>query len=92
MMNESDNTLIGKDGNDILDGGTGNDNMSGGVGNDTYYVDSTGDRVTETVDAGTDLVIASIDYSIAGNNYTNIENITLVDNALRATGNLGFFA
>jgi Ca2+-binding RTX toxin-like protein len=95
--NESDNTLrgeagndtlIGNGGNDILDGVTGNDNMSGGIGNDTYYVDSTGDRVTETVDAGIDLVIASIDYSIAGNNYANVENITLVDNALRATGNL----
>jgi Ca2+-binding RTX toxin-like protein len=95
--NESDNTLrgeagndtlIGNGGNDILDGGSGNDNLLGGIGNDTYVVDSTGDRVTEGTDAGIDTVIASIDYSIAGSNYANVENITLVDNALRATGNL----
>jgi trimeric autotransporter adhesin len=85
---DGNDTLIGNDGNDLLNGGAGNDNMSGGNGNDTYYVDSTSDRVTETVDAGIDTVIASIDYSIAGNNYANVENITLVDNAIRATGNL----
>ena len=45
-------------GNDTLDGGTGNDVMNGGIGNDTYYVDALGDKVNESVNAGTDLVRA----------------------------------
>jgi Ca2+-binding RTX toxin-like protein len=84
---DGNDILIGNDGNDLLNGGAGNDNMSGGNGNDTYYVDSTSDRVTEAANEGSDLVIASIDYSLAGTNYANIENVTLVGNALRATGN-----
>ncbi len=32
-------------------------------------------------------MIASIDYPFTGINYANIENVTLVDNTLRVTGN-----
>jgi Ca2+-binding RTX toxin-like protein len=41
-------TLDGAAGNDTLNGGTGADSMTGGDGSDVYYVDHTGDVVTET--------------------------------------------
>ncbi|GAB2175797.1 M10 family metallopeptidase C-terminal domain-containing protein [Dongia sp. agr-C8] len=44
----TDDVLNGLEGNDTLDGGAGADKMSGGKGNDTYYVDNTGDVVSET--------------------------------------------
>ena len=46
-------TLIGGAGDDTLDGGPGTDALSGGTGNDIYVVDNTGDRVTESANAGT---------------------------------------
>ncbi len=42
------NTLTGGLGNDVLNGGAGNDVMIGGDGSDTYYVQDTGDVVSET--------------------------------------------
>lgn len=58
--------------------------MLGGAGNDTYYVDSTGDVVTENASAGTDKVISSISYTL-GN---NLENLTLSgSSAINGTGN-----
>ncbi|URW75324.1 M10 family metallopeptidase C-terminal domain-containing protein [Sphingomonas donggukensis] len=68
-------TLIGGNGNDVLDGGTGDDAMTGGAGDDTYYVDSTGDTVTEQANEGTDTVITTL------TNYTlqaNFENLTYI--------------
>jgi Ca2+-binding RTX toxin-like protein len=59
--------LNGNAGNDILDGGTGNDTMKGGTGNDTYYVDSASDVVTELSAQGTDLVHASVSYTLGAN-------------------------
>ena len=77
-------TLIGGEGNDYLDGGTGADAMSGGVGNDKYVVDNAGDVVTEAADGGTDLVYASIDYSLGA----TLENLTLTGSAaINGTGN-----
>jgi Ca2+-binding RTX toxin-like protein len=58
------NTLWGGAGNDRLDGGAGADRMEGGAGNDTYYVDNIGDRVIELAGEGTDLVWASIDFTL----------------------------
>ncbi|GAB1544710.1 hypothetical protein NUACC21_73860 [Scytonema sp. NUACC21] len=83
--NDGNDTLIGGTGNDTLDGGTGNDRMEGSTGDDTYIVNSTTDTIIENVGSGTDTVIASIDYSIAG--LTNIENLTLVGSAISGTGN-----
>jgi VCBS repeat-containing protein len=76
-------TLVGGAGNDILDGGSGADNLQGGVGNDTYIVDNAGDVVTEAVNAGTDTVQASIDYTLGA----NVENLVMLDGALNGTGN-----
>jgi Ca2+-binding RTX toxin-like protein len=76
-------TLIGYEGNDTLNGGSGNDLMVGGTGDDTYYVDSSGDTVTELGGGGTDVVLSSIDYSLG--NF--VENLTLTGTALNGTGN-----
>jgi Ca2+-binding RTX toxin-like protein len=73
--NDLDNTLTGNAAANVLNGGIGNDNMVGGKGNDTYYVDATGDAVTEAANAGTDTIITSLStYSISA--LTNLENLS----------------
>uniref|UniRef100_UPI003F7CDF3E calcium-binding protein n=1 Tax=Xanthomonas sp. 0924 TaxID=2835534 RepID=UPI003F7CDF3E len=47
-----DDILVGAWGNDTLIGGSGNDRMQGGGGDDLYFVESVGDVVIETGDAG----------------------------------------
>ncbi len=77
-------TLLGGDGDDLLDGGTGNDSMVGGAGNDTYVVDSAADVVVEAAGGGTDVVRASISYTLAD----HIEALELTGTvALNGTGN-----
>ncbi|MDD2950190.1 MAG: calcium-binding protein [Sulfuricurvum sp.] len=63
--------LDGGSGNDILDGEAGSDSMSGGDGNDTYYVDDTGDNVSEN---NSDVTTGGYDtvYSYIAN--TNLSN------------------
>ena len=90
--------LTGGAGNDILDGGSGHDILAGGAGNDTYYVDSTGDSVTETTNVSgsatlgfrlaldlsgsVDKVIASISYTLG----SNLENLDLAAGGGNLTG------
>ncbi|MFB8790443.1 MAG: DUF4347 domain-containing protein [Potamolinea sp.] len=77
-------TITGSIGNDTIDGGLGIDSMTGGTGNDSYYVDSTGDVVTENLNEGTDTVYSSITYILGD----NLENLTLTGtSAIAATGN-----
>jgi Ca2+-binding RTX toxin-like protein len=86
--NSSANTLTGKSGDDRLDGKAGGDTMRGGLGNDTYVVDNTGDKVEEAAGAGSDLVEASITYSVSS--LPNVEHIVLTGTgAINATGNSG---
>jgi Ca2+-binding RTX toxin-like protein len=59
--------------------------MYGYGGDDVYYVDSAGDKVYESINEGNDTVVASIDYSVR--DLPNVENITLVGDALSAIGN-----
>ena len=41
--------------------------MLGGAGNDTYFVDNAGDLVFENADEGTDVVLSTVDYTLAAN-------------------------
>jgi Ca2+-binding RTX toxin-like protein len=82
-------TLIGGDGDDRLDGGTGSDKMTGGNGGDTYVVDAPGDSIAESGSGGSDMVLASIGYTLGA----TLENLTLtgtgnIDATGNATGNL----
>ena len=71
--NGAANTLYGLSGKDTIDGGGGADTMYGGAGNDTYKVDATGDIASESVNAGTDIVISTVSYTLGA----NVENLTL---------------
>jgi Ca2+-binding RTX toxin-like protein len=81
--NDRDNTIFGLAGDDIIDGGLGNDRMYGGLDNDTLVVDSAGDVVKEFPDQGIDTVNSFINYTLGD----NLENLTLLGNALNGTGN-----
>ena len=79
-----DDTLAGGGGNDRIDGGSGADAMSGGAGNDLYYVDNSGDVVTEAAAEGTDTVRSSVGFTLGA----NVERLTLTGTAaIDATGN-----
>jgi len=81
----SNDTLVGLAGDDMLDGGAGNDSMVGGQDDDTYYVDSTGDKVTELANQGTDIVKTSlISYALG----SNVENLIYTgQTAFKGIGN-----
>lgn len=85
-------TLWGGEGNDHLIGDTGTDadyasgaadTMYGGNGNDTYSVYQVGDVVVENAAEGTDIVLASVDYTLSA----NVENLAMFGTAVRGTGN-----
>ncbi|MFN9175041.1 MAG: calcium-binding protein, partial [Synechocystis sp.] len=82
--NSGINTLIGGAGNDLLDGKGGADNLQGGWGNDTYIVDNSGDIIVENPNEGTDIVNASVSYTLSD----NVENLTLTGtDDIDGTGN-----
>src|SRR5437773_11634800 len=81
--NELANAITGNAHDNVLDGGAGADTLTGGAGDDTYFVDSTGDVVTENSGEGTDTVVSSVDYALGA----NLENLTLVGAAVNGTGN-----
>nr|WP_318987501.1 calcium-binding protein [Roseomonas ponticola] len=77
-------TLLGGAGADTLDGGTGADRLAGGLGNDVHVVDDAGDVVVEEALGGTDLVLASVDWTLG----SEVERLTLTGSAgLAGTGN-----
>jgi Ca2+-binding RTX toxin-like protein len=78
------NVLTGNAANNVLNGKAGADTMAGKAGNDTYYVDNTGDKVTEGVDQGTDTVRSTITRTLPN----NVENLLLTGaTAINGTGN-----
>ena len=79
----ANDTLKGGAGDDTLDGGTGNNTLIGGTGNDSYVVDALTDGVSEALAAGTDTVVASLNYTLGA----NVENLELTGSALNGTGN-----
>ncbi|BAY27535.1 hemolysin-type calcium-binding region [Calothrix sp. NIES-2100] len=86
LIGGTDNdSLLGGAGNDSLDGGVGNDSLDGGLGNDIYTVDSLSDTITETANAGTDLVNSSVTWVLGA----NLENLTLLGTGvINGTGNI----
>jgi Ca2+-binding RTX toxin-like protein len=78
-----DDTLYGGTGSDTLDGGSGSDLMVGGKGNDTYIVDDLGDQVVEDAVGGTDIVWASVSYTLGA----NVENLVLLEGSSAGFGN-----
>jgi Ca2+-binding RTX toxin-like protein len=81
----SADSLSGGNGNDTLIGGAGNDTLVGGAGNDVYYVDQSGDTVTEAASAGTDEVRTTLASYTLG---SNVENLTFVGTGnFSGTGN-----
>jgi Ca2+-binding RTX toxin-like protein len=82
--NVGNNILTGNTGINSLSGGLGADTLAGGLGNDIYVVDDAGDVVQEAASAGTDVVQASINYTLGD----NLENLTLTGTTdLTAVGN-----
>lgn len=77
-------TLNGGSGDDTLTGWSGADTMIGGLGNDTYFVENTGDIVTENLNAGTDTASTRLTYTLPN----NVENLILTGTtAVNGTGN-----
>jgi len=90
----SEDLLIGGDGNDTLDGGRNADSMVGGKGNDIYYIDDTADQVIEEIGAGVDQIVVSLNSSGGLFDidlvevFTHIEHASMIGTAnLSAIGN-----
>ena len=82
--NAAVNVLTGGDGADTLDGSKGADTLVGGAGDDFYFVDHTGDVITEQGSEGDDYVMSSVSYTLG----SNVEDLTLTGTAaINATGN-----
>jgi Ca2+-binding RTX toxin-like protein len=82
--NAGANRLDGGDGNDVLIGGLGADSMTGGANDDIFYVDNAGDTTLEGLGGGTDLVHATVSWSLSA----NVERLVLEGtDAIDGTGN-----
>jgi trimeric autotransporter adhesin len=80
-------SIVGSSGANVIDGYTGADTMVGGLGNDTYYVDNSGDVVTEssdTVSGGIDTIISTVTRTLG--NYQEKLNLSGAT-AINGTGN-----
>jgi Ca2+-binding RTX toxin-like protein len=86
--NAGNDKLFGDAGRDNLNGGTGEDEMTGGADGDNYWVDNIQDKVFEfATDTGTDLVYATVSYSLTGN-AAGVEYLTQQGTGnIDATGN-----
>lgn len=85
-------TFVASDGIHVVDitkggqtyaGTAGADTLAGGAGNDIYLVNARGDVVTENIDAGYDIVRASLSHRLEA----NVEQLDLTGAATRGWGN-----
>jgi serralysin len=77
--------LEGTGGKNVLHGTPEIDAMYGRAGNDTYYVTQAGDKAYEKAGQGTDKVVSTISYSLAGQ---YVEHLTLTGAGnVNGTGN-----
>lgn len=67
------NVIIGTTANNILNGGAGADTLRSLAGDDTYFVDNTGDIVTDPISSGIDTVNSNVTFAIG----SSVENLTL---------------
>lgn len=68
----------------LLDGGAGADTLVGGPLDDIYVIDNLGDVIIESsISSLRDQVKSTIDYTLG----SNLENLTMLGQALRGTGN-----
>ncbi|ESQ90368.1 hypothetical protein ABAC460_09440 [Asticcacaulis sp. AC460] len=75
----------GNSGNNLLVGNTGTNVLTGGLGDDTYVIQNSGDNVVEGAGQGTDVILSSASYDLAGR---IVEILTLTGSAdINATGN-----
>jgi Ca2+-binding RTX toxin-like protein len=82
--NSAANRLDGGAGDDTLTGAGGIDTLIGGLGNDSYFVDVTGDVITEYAGEGQDVVSAAATYTLSA----YVENLTLTGTGtFSGTGN-----
>jgi Ca2+-binding RTX toxin-like protein len=82
------NFIEGLAGNDALNGAGGADELQGGTGNDTYVLGSEASGVDKVVDSsGADTITSSINRSLIFADYSEIENLALVGNAVSGVGN-----
>lgn len=83
-----DDSLYGDAGNDRLDGGLGDDRLIGGAGNDTYVIDTSGDRISEAAEAGTDTVETTLSRFDMAASAANVERLVYTGSAaISASGN-----
>ena len=80
-------TVSGVDTNDVLYDSAGIDSLAGGIGDDVYYVNNTGDVVTEAASAGFDTVAASVNYTLPASN--TVEVLNMLGSGLTGTGTDG---
>ena len=82
-------SLVGNNGNNVIDGGVGADAMTGRGGNDTYIVDNLGDRIAESVGGGSDTVLTRASYALgAGQEIESLQLLAVTGTArLNLNGN-----
>jgi len=92
---DGDDQLFGGADNDVLRGGAGADVLTGGIGDDTFVVDDYSDTLVEAVGEGSDIVKATVSWTL-GDNFERLilEGVADIDGtgnglANQLTGNGG---
>ncbi|MFY9294377.1 MAG: M10 family metallopeptidase C-terminal domain-containing protein [Methylorubrum rhodinum] len=79
-------SLVGNNGDNVINGGIGRDAMTGRGGDDTFIIDNIGDRVREAAGGGSDTVLGSTSYALAAGQ--EIEALQLLSSTGTARLNL----